>query len=74
MTRYLTEDEVAELLSPADAFAAVEESFARAARGSITEPPRERLVLEDGVFATMPCVDVRFTIDAEFVPSVSSDE
>ena len=54
MTLYVTDDEVAELLTPADAIAAVAASFAREVR----EPPRERVVLDDGVFAVMSCVDV----------------
>jgi alanine dehydrogenase len=54
---YLREADVAELLTPADAVAAVEESFRRLARGSIDNLPRERLRLEDGAFAVMACTD-----------------
>jgi ornithine cyclodeaminase/alanine dehydrogenase len=54
VTLFVTEAEVADLLSPADAIEAVEASFHRV----VQEPPRERIVLDDGVFATMPCVDV----------------
>jgi ornithine cyclodeaminase/alanine dehydrogenase len=54
---YLTEAEVAALLTPADAFAAVESSFGRIARGSIDNPPRVGAKLPNGDFAVMPCVD-----------------
>lgn len=57
MPLYLSEADVAALLSPADALAAVEESFLRIARGAVENPPRSRVVMEDGVFAVMPCVD-----------------
>jgi ornithine cyclodeaminase/alanine dehydrogenase-like protein (mu-crystallin family) len=57
MTLYLREADVAELLTTADAVAAVEESFHRLARGVVDNRPRERLRLEDGVFAVMACVD-----------------
>src|SRR5215471_8969635 len=57
MPLYLREADVAELLSPADAVAAVEESFRRLARGVVENRPRERLPLEDGLFAVMACVD-----------------
>ena len=54
---YLTETDVAALLSPADAIAAVEESFRRLARGVVDNRPRERLPVEDGQFAVMACAD-----------------
>jgi len=54
---FLTEQDVAELLTPADALEAVEESFRRLARGSVENRPRERLPLEDGQYAVMACVD-----------------
>jgi ornithine cyclodeaminase/alanine dehydrogenase-like protein (mu-crystallin family) len=53
----LREADVAELLSTADALAAVEESFLRLARGTVDNRPRERLPLEEGVFAVMACAD-----------------
>jgi ornithine cyclodeaminase/alanine dehydrogenase-like protein (mu-crystallin family) len=53
----LREADVAELLTTADAIAAVEDSFRRLARGVVDNRPRERLRLEDGVFAVMVCVD-----------------
>jgi ornithine cyclodeaminase/alanine dehydrogenase-like protein (mu-crystallin family) len=54
---YLTESDVAELLSPNDAIEAVEESFWRLARGAVDNRPRERIPTEEGQFAVMPCVD-----------------
>jgi ornithine cyclodeaminase/alanine dehydrogenase-like protein (mu-crystallin family) len=57
MTLYLTEAEVAGLLTPADAIDAVEESFRRLAGGGVDNRSRERLPLERGQFAVMPCVD-----------------
>jgi alanine dehydrogenase len=57
VTLYLTEAEVADLLTPADAIDAVEESFRRLARGGVDNRPRERLSLDRGQFAVMPCVD-----------------
>ena len=57
MTLYLREADVAELLTTADAITAVEQSFRRLARGVVDNRPRERLRLEDGMFAVMACVD-----------------
>ena len=57
MPVYVTEAHVAELLTPADAFAAVESSFGRLARGGVDNPPRVRTALPGGVLAVMPCVD-----------------
>jgi alanine dehydrogenase len=54
---YLTEAEVAELLTPPEAIAAVEASFRRLARGRVDNPPRVRAALPGGDFAVMPCVD-----------------
>ena len=58
MPLYVTEDQVAELLGPAEALAAVEGSFDRIARGAVVNPARVRAELPDGVFAVMPCVDL----------------
>ena len=57
MPLYLTEADVDSLLTPADALDAVEGSFRRLAAGEVENRPRERLRLEDGVFAVMPAVD-----------------
>jgi len=54
---YLTEADVDSLLTPADAFAAVEASCERLARGAVQNPDRVRLEIADGVFAAMPAAD-----------------
>src|SRR5579872_2381021 len=56
-TLFLREHDVEELLTPADALAAVEQSFHRLARGVVDNRPRSRLPLEDGQYAVMACVD-----------------
>ena len=57
MPAYLSEADVARLLTPAAAAEAVEASFARLARGEVDNPPRVRLPIPEGQFAVMPCVD-----------------
>jgi alanine dehydrogenase len=54
---YVTEAEVAGLLTAADARAAVHASFERLARGVVDNPSRVRAELPGGIFAVMPCVD-----------------
>jgi len=54
---YLTEDEVAGLLSPADALEAVEGSFRRLASGETENVPRQRTRFEGGFLAVMWAVD-----------------
>jgi alanine dehydrogenase len=54
---YLTEAEVAELLSPADAVVAVEECFRRLAAGEVENVPRQRTRFEGGFLAVMWAVD-----------------
>jgi ornithine cyclodeaminase/alanine dehydrogenase len=54
---YLTEAEVADLLTPADALEAVEGSFRRLAAGEIENVPRQRTRFEDGFLAVMWAVD-----------------
>jgi alanine dehydrogenase len=54
---YLTEAEVGELLSPADALDAVEGSLRRRAAGEVDNKPRHRHRLEGGAFAVMSAVD-----------------
>jgi alanine dehydrogenase len=58
VTRYLTEDDVAQLLSPAEAVAVIEACFERMARGSIENRPRYRLRLEHGALAVMAAADL----------------
>lgn len=57
MPIYLTEGEVAELLTPRDALDAIEACFIRLARGVVESRPRARIPLEDGVFASMAAAD-----------------
>jgi len=54
---YVTEAQVAELLTPVEARAAVEGALDRLARGAVDNPPRVRTELPGGVLAVMPCVD-----------------
>jgi alanine dehydrogenase len=55
---YLTESEVTDLLSPAEAVQAVEACFQRMARGSVENAPRRRLRLDHGFLADMAAADV----------------
>ncbi|MGB2876145.1 MAG: hypothetical protein WBB76_11815, partial [Gaiellaceae bacterium] len=57
MPLYLTEAEVGEVLTPADALEAIEACFARLEAGAIDNTPRSRARLEGGVFAVMSAVD-----------------
>jgi len=57
MPLYLTEDDVASLLTPADALDAVEGSFRRLAEGVVENRPRVRQRLDGGAFAVMSAVD-----------------
>ncbi|HEX4678824.1 MAG TPA: hypothetical protein VH210_06435 [Gaiellaceae bacterium] len=57
MPLYVTEAEVAKVLTPADARSAVHASLERLARGVVDNPSRVRAELPGGVFAVMPCVD-----------------
>jgi ornithine cyclodeaminase/alanine dehydrogenase-like protein (mu-crystallin family) len=55
---YVTEAEVAELLSPADAVEAIEACFARMAAGVVENRPRYRLGLQEGALAVMAAADL----------------
>ena len=55
---FLTEEDVARLLSPAEAVGVVEECFRRMARGAVTNRPRYRLPLEHGTLAVMAASDL----------------
>jgi alanine dehydrogenase len=57
MPLYLSEADVASLLEPADAIAAVAECFARLGRGEIDNRPRVRQKVDGGAFAVMSAVD-----------------
>jgi alanine dehydrogenase len=58
VTLYLSESDVARLLSPADAVDAIEASFRRMARGAVENRPRYRLGLEHGALAVMAAADL----------------
>ncbi len=58
MPLYLTEQDVAELLTPADAVEAIEACFRRLAAGSVENRPRYRLGLEGGALAVMAAADL----------------
>lgn len=57
MPLYLSESEIAGLLTPADALDAIQGSFERQARGEVEGEPRRRVLLDDGAFAVMHAVD-----------------
>jgi alanine dehydrogenase len=57
LPQYLTEADVARLLTPADAVAAVEDSFHRLAAGAIENVPRYRVRLDGGALAVMAAAD-----------------
>ena len=58
MTLYLTETQVGELLSPADAVEAIEACFLRLAHGTVENRPRYRLRLDHGALAVMAASDL----------------
>jgi ornithine cyclodeaminase/alanine dehydrogenase-like protein (mu-crystallin family) len=55
---YLTEHDVAELLTPAAAIEEIEDCFRRMAGGSVENRPRYRLGLEGGALAIMAATDL----------------
>jgi alanine dehydrogenase len=55
---YLTEQDVARLLTPADAVEAIEACFRRLAAGAVENRPRYRLRLEGGALAVMAAADL----------------
>jgi ornithine cyclodeaminase/alanine dehydrogenase-like protein (mu-crystallin family) len=57
VTLYLSEADVASLLTPAEARAAVEAAFLRLAAGEVQTVPRSRLDVPEGQYALMGCVD-----------------
>ena len=58
MPLYLTEEDVAEVLTPGDAVEAIEACFRRMASGSVENRPRYRLGLEEGALAVMAAADL----------------
>ena len=58
MTLFLSEGDVQELLTPADAVDAIEGSFRRMAAGAVENAPRRRLKLNEGRLADMAAADL----------------
>ncbi len=58
MPLYIDESEVADLLSPQDAVAAIEACFRRMADGVVENRPRYRLGLDEGALAVMAAADL----------------
>jgi ornithine cyclodeaminase/alanine dehydrogenase-like protein (mu-crystallin family) len=58
MPLYITEREVADLLSAEDAVEAIEACFARMAAGAVENRPRYRLGLQEGALAVMAAADL----------------
>jgi ornithine cyclodeaminase/alanine dehydrogenase-like protein (mu-crystallin family) len=58
MPLYLTESDVSELLTPADAVEVLDGCFRRLAAGQIANAPRRRLPLGDGALADMAASDL----------------
>jgi ornithine cyclodeaminase/alanine dehydrogenase-like protein (mu-crystallin family) len=59
---YVREAEVDELVSPADAVAAVEACFRRLARGVVENRPRFRLGLDEGLLHVMAAADLELEV------------
>jgi ornithine cyclodeaminase/alanine dehydrogenase-like protein (mu-crystallin family) len=55
---YLSEEDVARLLAPAEAVDAIEACFQRMARGAVANRPRDRLPLDHGALAVMAASDL----------------
>ena len=58
MPLYLTESEVADLVSPADAVEVLDACFRRMAQGRVANAPRRRLRLAEGALADMAASDL----------------
>jgi alanine dehydrogenase len=58
MALFLTEDDVAALLGPADAVEAIDACFGRLGRGQVENAPRRRLRLPEGSLADMAASDL----------------
>ena len=58
MTLHIGEDDVARLLTPADAVDAIERCFERMARGAVENRPRYRVGLDRGAMAVMSAADL----------------
>ena len=62
MPLYLTEADVARLLTPADALAAIEACFRRLASGAVDNRPRTRIRVPGGIFAVMAAADAELRV------------
>jgi alanine dehydrogenase len=58
----LHEADVEELVSPEDANAAIEACFARIARGTVENRPRQRIPVQDGLFHLLAAADVELGV------------
>lgn len=72
MPLYLTEADVEALLAPAEAVAAVEDSFRRLASGEVVNKPRYRVVTESVSLAVMSAVDAALRLAGVKSYAVSS--
>ena len=57
MPLWLTEDDVASLVTPGEAVPVIEDCFRRMAAGEVELMPRRRFSVDDGVFAVMAAAD-----------------
>ena len=73
VARYLSEADVAELLTPADAVEVIEGCFRRLAAGSIVNAPRRRLRLENGALADMAASDLELGVAGGKLYAASSE-
>jgi ornithine cyclodeaminase/alanine dehydrogenase-like protein (mu-crystallin family) len=73
MALYLSEADVASLLTPEDAVAAVEGSFLRAGRGEVEIAPRRRLRLREGSLADMAASDLGIGLAGAKVYAATAD-
>jgi alanine dehydrogenase len=62
MPLYLTESDVATLLTPADAVGVIEACFRRMAEGQVENAPRRRLRLQEGALADMAASDLGISV------------
>jgi ornithine cyclodeaminase/alanine dehydrogenase-like protein (mu-crystallin family) len=70
---YLTESDVADLVSPADAVEVVEACFRRLAAGEVVNSPRRRLRLRDGALADMAASDLELGLAGGKLYAASSE-
>jgi alanine dehydrogenase len=71
--RYLSETDVLELLTPADAVEVIEGCFRRLAEGSVVNAPRRRLSFEHGSLADMAASDLGLGVAGGKLYAASSE-